>query len=148
MRMIEQIAAMLASIMGKRAAGKVVEAETELESAVIALVGLPFSKLKELSPEALRDRLNQSGGLRELRAIKLAELLLLDAQWQKGGASDVLPNKVHAFCLLADSLSALSSEEESFFRKKLEAIAQDLGELRKHPYIRERLHALNAHGEE
>ena len=79
--------------------------------------------------------------MRVARAVTLAELLLLDAQWHQEDRSEeqLMPNYVHAVCLLADSLELLSSDEQAHFRARMASAADKLGELRNHPYIRERL---------
>jgi hypothetical protein len=48
-------------------------------------------------------------------------------------------NYVHAFCLLADAIGALTTEEQAFYRVKLDMLAERLGDLKEHPYIKERL---------
>src|SRR5205823_14478213 len=85
--------------------------------------------------------LERSGALRIARAVALAELLLLDAQWHEEDRStgQLMPNYVHAVCLLADSMESLSSDEQAHFRARLTSAAEKLGELRNHPYISERL---------
>jgi hypothetical protein len=50
-----------------------------------------------------------------------------------------MPNYVHAFCLIADSLETLSSDEQPAFRAKLATLAEKLGPLRDHPYLAERI---------
>jgi hypothetical protein len=141
LRLIEQMATMLAALMNRRRAGEIIEAREDLENTCARTVGLTLSNVKELAPEALTRLLERSGALKITRAVMLAELLLLDADWkeQDSPEKDVLPNYVHAFCLLADSLDSLSAEEEAFFRPKLDRAAGKLGALANHPYINERL---------
>ena len=144
LRMIEQIAAMLASIMAKRRAGQVVEARQDLDSQCLRAIGLTLDNLKKLSPEAVAELLHEAGALRPVRAVTLAELLLVEAEWndEKMGALDSTSNRVHAFCLLADSIDALDAEDQSVYRAKLKTLAGKLQDLRSHPYLNERLQKL------
>jgi len=104
-------------------------------------IGLSLDRLKQLSPEAVAELLNKTGASRHLRAVTLAELLLLDAELNPSAGAPGQPtaNHVHAFCLLADSMSALSREEQAVYRPKLAYLASQLGGLQTHPYIKERL---------
>ena len=141
MRLVAQIAALLAGVVAKQQAGKLAEAREELEQTCRQTIGLSLPQLKQLSPEAVAQRLNTAGALRHVRAVTLAELLLLDAELPEtdGVAGQPSSGLVHAFCLLADSLSALSTEDQAAYRAKLNRLASQLGDLRTHPYIRERL---------
>jgi len=141
LRMIEQIAAMLATIVARKKAGQFTEARRELENACLDTVGLPLERIKGLSPEAVAKLMADAGALRHTRAVKLAELLLLDAELleAQGSPAQPLASHVHAFCLLADAMPALNSGEQAFYRVKLDALADRLGELRTHPYLAPRL---------
>ncbi len=141
MRLVQQIAALLASAVAKKEAGELVAASEELERICRQTVGLGLDKLKQLSPEALAQLLDSAGALRRVRAVTLAELLLLDAELCEadGDACQPRSGEVHAFCLLADSISSLGSEDQASYRAKLDRLADQLGDLRTHPYIRERL---------
>lgn len=145
LRLIEQMATLLAALMDRRRSGEVVEAREDLENTCVRTIGLPLSTLKTLAPEAISQLLEKSGALRVTRAVTLAELFLLDASWKEADAVpdvQVLPNYVHAFCLLADSMESLSAEEQQFFRPKLLRAAEKLGNLRDHPYLNERFSRL------
>lgn len=142
LRMVEQIAALLATILAKKQAGKVAEAETEVENVCLQTIGLKLADLKRLSPEAVEDLLKSAGALRPVRAITLAELLLVDAEMHEASPNTMPPvvsNYVHAFCLFADAMDTLTTEEQTFYRAKLDMVADRLGALREHPYIKERL---------
>ena len=141
MRLVAQIAALLGGVVAKQQAGKLAEAREELEQTCRQTIGLSLPQLKQLSPEAVAQRLNAAGALRHVRAVTLAELLLLDAELPEtdGDTSQPRSGLVHAFCLLADSMSALSTEDQASYRAKLNQLADRLGELRTHPYIKERL---------
>ncbi|MDR3456005.1 MAG: hypothetical protein P4N60_01055 [Verrucomicrobiae bacterium] len=141
LRMIEQIAAMLARILAKKQAGQIAEARSEAENLSVQNIGLTLTELKRLSPEAVAQLLDKMGGLRTIRAVTLAELLLVDAELYE---ADKIPNQslsnyVHAFCLLADEVDKLSREEQPFYRAKLDLLAGRLGDLKTHPYIKARL---------
>jgi hypothetical protein len=144
--MIEQIAAMLATIIGRREAGEVAAARQELENTCLQTIGLSLESIKGLSPEAVAQLLDGTGASRHVRAVTLAELLLLDAEWREAdqGGSETMPAYVHAFCLLVDALSALSPTEQTLYRAKLDKLVDRLGEIRNHPYISERLRSYEA----
>jgi len=141
MRMVEQIAAMLSTLLAKREAGCNIEVEKELDGHCLRTIGLSLERLKKLSPEAVAQLLNEAGALRPVRAITLAELLLVDAELadEKQDESGAAASRVHAFCLLADSLPILNSEDQTVYREKLKALTDKLGDLKTHPYIAERL---------
>jgi hypothetical protein len=144
LRLIEQLATMLAALINRRRAGEVIQAREDLENTSIRTLGFTLSEIKGLAPEEVAKILDRSGALRVTRAMILSELLRLDAQWhQEDRTSDqLMPNYVHAFCLVADSLDSLSSDEQPHFRARLVSYAEKLGELRDHPYISERLSKL------
>jgi len=149
LRMIEQIAAMLARILAKKQAGQIAEVRSEAENLAIQNIGLTLTELKRLSPEAVAQLLDQMGGLRTIRAVTLAELLLVDAELHEASQipDQSLSNYVHAFCLLADEVDKLSSEEQPFYRAKIDLLAARLGDLKTHPYLKARLRNLaNSHG--
>jgi hypothetical protein len=142
LRMIEQIAAMLAAIMARKQAGQLVEARSEAQKSCLQTIGLTLDELKRLSPESVAQLLNNAGALRTMKAVTLAELLLVDAELQEANPNPnaFLSNYVHAFCLLADEVDKLSAEEQAIYRVKLDLLADRLGDLRTHPYISERFH--------
>ena len=146
LRLIEQMATMLAALINRRRAGEVVQAREDLENTSVRPIGFTLSEIKNLAPEEVGKILDRSGGLRVTRAMILSELLRLDAEWhQEDRTSDQLvQNYVHAFCLVADSIDMLSSDEQPHFRARLASYAEKLGDLREHPYISERLSKLEA----
>jgi len=141
MRLIEQIAAMLAAILGKRRAGQVEEARQDLDAACGQTVGLTLEAVKRLSPDALAGFLRDSGGNRYPRSVMLAELLIQDAEIleEKGAIQEAMPGYLHAFCLLSDAYPLLSGEEQAIYQPKLEALAAKLEGLPPNPYTTERL---------
>src|SRR3982751_6884864 len=80
MRMVDQIAAMLASILARREEGYVEQATQEMDGHCLRTVGLTLERLKSLSPEAVAQLLAENGALQPVRAITLAEVLLIDAE--------------------------------------------------------------------
>ena len=143
-RLIEQLATMLAALINRRRAGEIVQAREDLENTSVRTIGFTLSEIKNLAPEEVAKILDRSGALRLTRALILSELLRLDAEWhQEDRTSDqLMPNYVHAFCLVADSLDSLSLDEQPHFRARLVSYAEKIGDLREHPYISERLSKL------
>lgn len=141
LRLIEQLATLLAALISRRKAGEVILAREDLENLCVRTIGFTLSEIKGLSPEEVARILDRSGAMRVMRSFILSEMLLLDAQWHEEDrtSEELLPNYVHAVCLMADSLDSLNSDEEPHFRAKLASAAEKLGELREHPYIAERL---------
>ena len=141
LRLIEQIATMIAALLNRRKAGEIIQAREDLENHCVRTIGFTLSEIKLLSPEEVAKILGRSGAMQITRALILAELLMLDAQWHEEdrSAEDRMPNYVHAFCLIADSLESLGKEEQGMFRAKMAAAAEKLGPLREHPYIAERI---------
>lgn len=141
LRLIEQLATLLAALINRRKAGEIIEAREDLENATVRTVGFTLSEIKLLAPEEVTRIVDRAGALRTIRALTLAELLLLDARWHEEDRTQdqLTPNYVHAFCLISDSLDTLASEDHEHFKARLLSIADKLGELREHPYIAERL---------
>src|ERR1044072_6841755 len=143
MRLIEQIAALVASIVAKERAGQYPEAKAEVDAKAHELIGMGLAALRKLSPEAVWQLLASSGGLRYGRAVILAELLLRDAAIADATdrGSDALLNRVHAFCLLSDTVETLTVEDQAIYRAKLHALATQLRSLPPHPYLNSKLAA-------
>src|SRR5687767_11741746 len=112
MRLIEQIARMLASIIMLRQAGRNEEAKDEIASMCLQTIGLPIERVRTSSPESVADFLSSSGALRHSRAIMLAELLIQDAELSEaaGRTADATLSRVHAFCLLSENLKYLGPD--------------------------------------
>lgn len=128
MRLIQQVAQMVAAIMGHRNAGRRPEAQQEIDRLCLQTAGLPLALIKQASPEALRAFLPVGGPQRMARDILLAELLLQDADLN--GAEDPTAAahlRAHAFCLIHDHLHALGAEDRVHYTEKLDGLAQSLG---------------------
>ena len=125
LRMIEQVAMMLAEIVASRRRGDVAEATREIADKCQQTSGLTLDLVKRSSPRAIAELLRTGGELRYLRSIMLAELLVQDAEIceESGHADDALVSYLHAFRLVYDSLEALSLEDQRVYRDKLALIA-------------------------
>ena len=143
MRLIEQVAALVASIIAKERAGQYSEASAEVDEKARQCIGMSLGEVKKLSPEAISQLLHSSGGLRYGRAIILAELLLHDAAISDATShvSEAVLSRVHAFCLLSDNIDTLTHEDQAVYREKLEALAGRLRGLPANPYLSQKLAA-------
>ncbi len=137
MRLIEQVAALLASAIAKERAGLHSQARTDLEEKARQTIGMGLADVRRLSPEAVSELLASSGGLRYGRSVILAELLLHDAANSPGGeeSADAFLNHLHAFCLLSDAVDKLAEEDQAVYRPKLQALAARLKGRPAHPYV-------------
>src|SRR6476469_1855369 len=146
MRLVEQIAALVASIIAKERAGQYPEAKADIDAKARQTIGLSLADVRKLSPEAVSKLLTSSGGLRYGRAVILAELLLHDATVSEatGNASEALLSRVHAFCLLTDTIDSLTEEDQATYRPRLDALATELRSLPAHPYLSAKLDAYQA----
>ena len=149
MRLIEQIAALVASIVAKERAGHYPEARAEVDAKSREVIGMGLGDVRKLSPEAVSQLLTSSGGLRYGRAVILAELLLHDAAIADATdhASDALLSRVHAFYLLSDTVDTLTAEDQAIYREKLHALATQLRKLPPHPYLSSKLATYDAQPE-
>jgi hypothetical protein len=144
MRLVQQIGQMLARVLALRERGLDVQAVQEIDAMCLQTIGLPLEKLRRMSPEGVALHLEAGGALRFHRAITLAELLLQDAELSELSArpADALVSRLHAFCLLADSIAFLPAAEQASYRKKLDALATELSKLAgAHPYVGAKLRA-------
>jgi hypothetical protein len=139
LRMIDQIAAVLEEIDERQLSGDNSGAKAELNSRSQQAVGLDISHIHRMSPEAVAQLLNTSGGLRQGRAILLAELLLKDAEMHQEDVFHATIDYVHAFCLLADTVDMLDVEDQAIYRPKVHALATRLKDMQTNPYISEKL---------
>ena len=141
MRLVEQVAKMLVSFFAKRDAGQHEEAREELDAICQQHIGLTLGFVKRSSPEAVADALAASGALRHARAVLLSELLTHDAELSTdaGRVAEVAVARLHAFCLLADSMEMLSREEQATYRPKLDQLAESLSALGGDPYVQSKL---------
>jgi hypothetical protein len=141
LRLVEQIAKMLASLIARRKAGEHEEAKRDLEALCLEHIGLSLDFVKRASPEALEQALASGGALQHTRAIALAELLIQDAEMcdETGQSGHGWISRLHAFCLLDDHFDLLSREEQPTYREKLDQLARSLEPLRRDPYVNGKL---------
>ena len=68
-------------------------------------------------------------------------LLLHDAAISDatGKSSDALVSNLHAFCLLANTIDTLTTDDQAAYRPKLAALAARLRSVSTHPYVAEKL---------
>ena len=137
MRLVEQIAQMLASVIAKRRAGQHDEAKRELDAMCLEHIGLSLDFVRRASPEAVSEALANSGALRPVRSVALAELLIQDAEMcdDAGRAAPAAFSRLHAFCLLADNVDSLTRDEQAIYRPKLDQLARQLEVLRDNPFV-------------
>lgn len=140
-RLIEQVAQMLAAIMGHRNAGRNEAAQQEIEKSCLQTAGLPLELVRQASPEALRAFLQTGGAQRHIRDMLLAELLLQDAELSEsaGRDADALRCREHAFCLIMDALPLLTADDSAVYQSKLGALAPLVGGSTSDPYVWQRL---------
>ncbi len=143
MRLVQQIAAMLAAIITKRRNGQTDAAKEELGVICLQTIGLSLNEVNRLSPEGLARHLQDSGSNRYVRAVILAELLIQDAEIRESDEElqKALVSYLHAFCLLFDVIEVLSAEEQAIYRPKLEMLAAKLHHLPPNPFTTEKLEA-------
>ncbi len=131
MRVIEQVAAMLAGIMARRKAGDQAGAAQELEEQSLRQVGLPLFVVKHSPPEAVTALLAESGARRHVRGVLLSELLLQDAALaeERGNPPEAVASYALAFRLLNDALATLAVDDEVIYRDRLGEISAKLRDL-------------------
>lgn len=139
MRLIDQVSIMLAQIMGKKAAGDDAGAKAELEAQCRQTIGLDVAEVQQMSPETLAQRLETAAGLRQARAILLAELLLKDAEMNAPNERRAAVDYLHAFCLIADTINALDPDDQRVYRAKLQFLVDRLKPLQNDPYVAAKL---------
>ncbi len=139
LRLIDQVAIMLAQIAGREVAGDNSGAKAELNAQCRQTIGLDVSQVQHMSPETLVQLLNTAAGLRQARAIMLSELLLKDAEMHPEDVSRVSLDRLHAFCLIADVVDSLDVDDQQIYRTKLKLLLDQLQPLQDSPYIAAKL---------
>jgi hypothetical protein len=139
LRLIDQVAIMLAQIMGKKAAGDDAGAKAELEAQCRQTIGLGVLEVQQMPPETLAQRLKTAAGLREARSILLAELLLKDAEMNAEDERRAAVDYLHAFCLIADAINSLGPDDQRVYRPKLQLLIDCLRPLQSDPYVATKL---------
>lgn len=124
LRMIEQVAQMLAEILRLRKIGRISDAAEQIKAACGQTIGLPFDLVKRSAPGTIVQLLESGGGTQHVRAVLLAELLLQDAGLSdaSGKNREAAISRAQARVLLAHSIDKLSPEEQAVYRPKLETL--------------------------
>ena len=129
LRLIQQVAQMLASVLAARKAGRTEEAKQAIEKQCFRTTGLPYLLVKNSSLSELLTMMDSGPqGLRCSRKIMLAELLLQDAEIDEaaGNIAASQHSEELAAGLLAASLGSLSQDEARAYQAKLELIQTKL----------------------
>ena len=126
LRLIDQIALLLAEVLQLRKFGRAGEAREQVSKACLENVGLSFALVKHSAPETILEMLATGGGTQHVRAIMLAELLLPDAELAEsaGQKREALISRAQARALIAHNLGQLSPEDRANYRAKLDALSQ------------------------
>ena len=123
LRLIEQVAQMIAEICRLRAAEK----PARLNAICLRETGLPLELVKRSSPETILELLKSGGGTQYARAVILAELLLQDAEASDlaGRNREAIISRAQARALLGSSIDYLSNEEQAVYRPKLQGLTNE-----------------------
>lgn len=136
LRLIDQVALMLAEIVARRKNGRTEDARREIENQALQHTGLPLSLVRGAPPPMIAELLRSSGELRYIRGVLLAELLLQDAEIaeEAGDKSAAFTSYLHVWWLLHDAAISFSAQEREHFgarqehaRTRLLALAHELG---------------------
>jgi hypothetical protein len=130
LRMIEQVAQMLAEILRLRKIGRISDAAEQIKAACGQTVGLPFDVVKRSAPETILQLLESGGATKDIRAVMVAELLLQDAELSDttGKNREAAVARAQARALLARSMDNLGPDEQAVYRPKLAALNIQLSE--------------------
>ena len=124
LRLIEQVSQMIAEILALRKIGRISDAAEQIEAMCQQNIGLPLDLVKRSAPETILQLLESGGGTQHIRAVMLAELLLQDAEL-KGAAGknrEATISRAQARVLLARNIDRLSPDDQTVYRRKLEAL--------------------------
>ena len=116
LRLIDQIALLLAEILHLRKLRRAGEARRQISQACLENVGLPFALVKRSAPETILEMLATGGGTQHVRAIMLAE--------SAGQKREALISRAQARALIAQNLAQLLPQDQSVYRAKLDALSQ------------------------
>lgn len=139
LRLIDQIGIMLAEIARLVASGDNSGARAEISEQCRQTIGLDISQIQQMSPEALGQLIETSAGLRQARAVMIAELLLKDSEMHADDVGRVSLDRLHAFCLLASVVDSLDPDDQRVYEQKLEGLRDFLGGLSTNSYIASKL---------
>jgi len=124
LRLIGQIALLLAKVLQLRKFGGAGEARERISKACLKNVGLPFALVKRAAPETILEMLASGGGTQHVRAIILAELRSQDAKLAEPAEQkrEALISRAQARALIAHKLAQLSAQDQTIYRAKLDAL--------------------------
>jgi hypothetical protein len=125
LRLIQQVAQVLASILAFRKAGRMEEAQQAIGEQCFSVTGVPFLLAKNSTPEELLAMMDSGPvGLRCSRKIMMAELLLQDAEIDEatGNLPAAQKTEMLAASLIAASVDSLPADEAKVYREKLASL--------------------------
>lgn len=124
LRLIEQVSQMIAEILALRKIGRISDAAEQIEAMCQQNIGLPLDLVKRSAPETILQLLESGGGTQHIRAVMLAELLLQDAELKDaaGKNREATISRAQARVLLARNIDRLSPDDQTVYRRKLEAL--------------------------
>ena len=124
LRLIEQVSQMIAEILALRKIGRISDAAEQIEAMCQQNIGLPLDLVKRSAPETILQLLESSGGTQHIRAVMLAELLLQDGELNDaaGKNREATISRAQARVLLARNIDRLSPDDQTVYRRKLEAL--------------------------
>jgi len=124
LRLIEQVSQMIAEILALRKVGRISDAAEQIEAICQQNIGLPLDLVKRSAPEAILQLLASGGGTQHIRAVMLAELLVQDAELNDdaGKNREATISRAQARVLLARNIDRLSPDDQTVYRRKLEAL--------------------------
>jgi hypothetical protein len=124
LRLIEQVSQMIAEILALRKIGRISDAAEQIEAMCQQNIGLPLDLVKRSAPETILQLLESGGGTQHIRAVMLAELLLQDAELNDaaGKNREATISRAQARVLLARNIDRLSPDDQTAYRRKLEAL--------------------------
>jgi hypothetical protein len=137
MRRSEELAQM---IRAQREAGRSKGPADDIAEACLQETGLPFSIVRQSSPEILSALLHEGSNFYG-RALILADLLLLESEFneEEGDRAGMVRAQLQAFCLFGESLAALATNEQAAFRQKMKLLAERLRDAGDDPYLKRKL---------
>ena len=124
LRLIEQVSQMIAEVLALRKIGRISDAAEQIEAMCQQNIGLPLDLVKRSAPETILQLLESGGGTQHIRAVMLAELLLQDAELNDaaGKNREATISRAQARVLLARNIDRLSPDDQTVYRRKLEAL--------------------------
>ena len=138
---LEELTRIEAFIESKRSSGSPDDVLNEIERSCSANTGLSLSFIKRTSPDELIELLKRRGAEFCAKAVFLAELLTIYANFEEGRVhlAESMCGHLQAYCLLGESIHLLPSQERSDYRAKMEALAKKLASVAGDSYVLQKL---------